>query len=165
MARPLFESHHPRMARSLVKPLVRPAPAVAPPPTASPAGPDVDVVISGEVISSEWGISVANDLSELWESVEAKIAIPGPPGPRGPQGVPGPGSTVPGPAGPNGPPGPTGVRGSWWWNGSGAPGAISGQKSHDYYLDNATGDVWVLNPSGAGFGLGPYGYGPYGGST
>jgi hypothetical protein len=34
--------------------------------------------------------------------------------------------------------------GAQWWNGSGAPGTISGSQTGDYYLDTASGDVYVL---------------------
>lgn len=39
----------------------------------SPPGPDVEEVVSGEIIASEWGISVAEDLAEL----HAKLATAG----------------------------------------------------------------------------------------
>ncbi|MCK1668615.1 DUF2961 domain-containing protein [Bradyrhizobium sp. 153] len=54
---------------------------------------------------------------------------------KGPQGDPG---------GPEGPAGADGARGSLWYNGSGAPGAIAGQADRDMYLDDASGDVYAL---------------------
>lgn len=71
-------------------------------------------------------------------------------------------------AGAGGGGGEKGVRGSWWWNGSGAPGTIPGQLLQDYYLNNDNGDVWFLTAGGVlppGYGFGPYGFGPYGGTT
>jgi|SRR5215469_799026 len=34
--------------------------------------------------------------------------------------------------------------GAQWWNGTGAPGTISGSRPGDYYLDTASGDVYTL---------------------
>lgn len=66
-----------------------------------------------------------------------------------------------------GPPGPPGVRGSWWWQSPGAPGAVIGALGHDLYLDTVTGDVWAyVPPEGApagNYGADPYGTGEYGG--
>lgn len=41
--------------------------------------------------------------------------------------------------------GATGTRGSNWYTGSGAPGAITGSQSGDQYLDTASGDVYTLS--------------------
>ena len=41
--------------------------------------------------------------------------------------------------------GPKGDRGATWFNGSGAPSSISGAAQGDYYLNGATGDVYVFN--------------------
>jgi hypothetical protein len=45
---------------------------------------------------------------------------------------------------PGGGVGPPGTPGTQWWNGTGAPGTISGSNPGDYYLDTASGDVYVL---------------------
>ena len=55
----------------------------------------------------------------------------------GPQGP--PGST-----GGLGPTGPAGTAGTAWWNGTGAPGTVTGSHPGDYYLDVSLGDVYVL---------------------
>lgn len=41
--------------------------------------------------------------------------------------------------------GATGQRGSNWYEGHGAPGAISGSKVGDMYLDLDSGDVYVFS--------------------
>lgn len=46
--------------------------------------------------------------------------------------------------GPGGDTGQTGVSGTKWFNGVGPPGTITGSSPGDYYLDTATGDVYVL---------------------
>jgi len=46
--------------------------------------------------------------------------------------------------GPPGPPGPPGVRGSYWWEGHGAPTGSVAAQSMDLYLDLDTGDVYVF---------------------
>ena len=50
-----------------------------------------------------------------------------------------------GPTGATGSAGPTGTRGSLWYQGSGAPGTITGQLPNDQYLDTATGNVWTFS--------------------
>jgi hypothetical protein len=40
--------------------------------------------------------------------------------------------------------GPSGPRGSTWFDGNGAPGAVSGALPGDYYLDNGSGNVYKL---------------------
>lgn len=114
------------------------------------------------------------------------IPTPGPPGATGPTGPTGStGSTGPtgstgatgsagatgstgstGPTGPTGATGAAGARGSDWYQGSGAPGTITGQANGDFYLNTANGDVWELisgawsnvgnikGPSGGGGGGG-----------
>lgn len=47
--------------------------------------------------------------------------------------------------GPQGLPGPQGNRGSGWFSGSGAPAAVPGASSGDLYLDQSSGDVYVLS--------------------
>lgn len=37
-----------------------------------------------------------------------------------------------------------GKRGTIWFNGSGAPGTITGAIAGDYYIDNDTGDIYNL---------------------
>ncbi len=80
----------------------------------------------------------------------------GDPGPQGPQGVQGPqGPTgmqgVAGPEGPQGlqgvegPSGPQGNRGTGWFTGSGAPTSVPGSVTGDLYLDQTSGDVYVLS--------------------
>ena|ERR1700739_2272517 len=62
-------------------------------------------------------------------------AAAGATGPQGPAGA--PGST--------GATGATGTRGSLWYQGSGAPGTITGSLPNDMYLDTSTGNVWQLS--------------------
>jgi hypothetical protein len=58
-------------------------------------------------------------------------------GDTGSAGPPGPPSTVPG---------PPGVRGSIWFTGSGPlPSPLSGAIPGDYYLDNVTGNYYLLS--------------------
>lgn len=69
-------------------------------------------------------------------------------GATGATGQTGPASTIPGPQGDPGPAGigiqgPTGIRGSIWTSGSGAPTATASEG--DMYLDSATGDVWRMS--------------------
>jgi hypothetical protein len=52
-----------------------------------------------------------------------------------------------GPTGSTGPAGSTGAAGTpgtKWFNGTGNPGVVSGSSPGDYYLDTASGNVWVL---------------------
>jgi hypothetical protein len=65
-----------------------------PPPDQSPSQADVRAVVPHQLITAEWGTSVAADLSELWAAVadlEAGGGAPGPAGPAGPAGAAGPG--------------------------------------------------------------------------
>jgi len=55
------------------------------------------------------------------------------------------GGGPPGPQGPLGPIGPAGVRGSLWFDGSGAPSSIIGTEEGDYYLDVDNGDVYLYD--------------------
>lgn len=64
-----------------------------------------------------------------------------PAGATGPQGIPG----AAGSAGINGTNGTNGQRGSLWYEGTGAPGTITGQLAGDLYLDTATGNVYTLS--------------------
>lgn len=41
--------------------------------------------------------------------------------------------------------GADGTNGTKWFNGTGAPGSVSGAVAGDYYLDTASGDVYVLS--------------------
>lgn len=80
----------------------------------------------------------------------ALLAVQGATGPAGPQGAQGPAGDV-GPQGPvgatggTGPAGSDGARGSLWYTGTGAPGAVAGQLPGDKYLDTASGDVYTLS--------------------
>ena len=58
----------------------------------------------------------------------------------GPQGIPG----IDGTDGTNG---NNGVRGSLWYLGSGAPGAISGELAGDMYFDTASANVYLYSTS------------------
>ena len=60
-----------------------------------------------------------------------------------------PGATVTGPTGDPGATvtGPTGIRGTQWYNGSGAPTAGIGEVG-DYYVDSANGDLYVRDATG-----------------
>lgn len=57
------------------------------------------------------------------------------------------GGGPPGPVGSIGPIGPAGVRGSLWFDGSGAPTIIVGSEEGDYYLDVVNGDVYLYDGS------------------
>lgn len=93
----------------------------------------------------------------------AASTVPGPQGPEGPQGPAGPegaASTVPGPEGPAGPQGPVGPQGpagpqgipgadgNTILNGIGAPDPGIGVEG-DYYIDNATVELYGPKTSGA----------------
>ena len=68
-------------------------------------------------------------------------------GPTGDPGDPGsPGATVTGPTGVT-VTGPTGLRGTQWYNGTGAPTAGIGEVN-DYYIDDTTGDLYVRDATG-----------------
>lgn len=41
--------------------------------------------------------------------------------------------------------GADGANGTKWFNGTGAPGSVSGAVAGDYYLDTTSGDVYVLS--------------------
>lgn len=45
--------------------------------------------------------------------------------------------------GPQGPPGPT-YDGVAWWYGVGDPGTIIGSKPGDFYVDSASGNIFIL---------------------
>lgn len=62
---------------------------------------------------------------------------------QGPKGDPGT-DGADGAPGADGDPGAPGERGATWFTGSGTPGAISGQRAGDLYLDTQTGVVYVL---------------------
>ena len=49
------------------------------------------------------------------------------------------------PKGDAGTTGTAGVNGAKWFNGTGAPGSVAGSAAGDYYLDTASGDVYVLS--------------------
>lgn len=51
--------------------------------------------------------------------------------------------TIEGPQGATGPSGPS-YEGVAWWYGEGDPGTILGSKPGDYYLDTASGQIFVL---------------------
>lgn len=57
------------------------------------------------------------------------------------------GGGPPGPFGPIGPIGPAGLRGSFWFDGSGAPSIIVGSEEGDYYLDVVNGNVYLYGGS------------------
>ncbi|WP_143593584.1 collagen-like protein [Synechococcus sp. 1G10] len=99
-------------------------------------------------------------------------SISGPAGPAGPAGSAGPtgpaggtgpagatGATGPqgiqGPIGPTGVAGPAGTRGTGWFVGSGPPPTnIPGSIVGDMYLDQATGDVYLLGSGPTGIPVG-----------
>jgi hypothetical protein len=94
----------------------------------------------------------AQDAATLATAEAYARTQPGPTGPQGPAGPTGPtGATgaqgpqgAAGSNGTNGTNGSNGARGSLWYEGSGAPGTISGQANGDFYLNTANGDVWEL---------------------
>lgn len=47
--------------------------------------------------------------------------------------------------GPEGPQGTAGVRGSLWYNGTGSPTTIVGERARDHYLDLANGNVYEFS--------------------
>lgn len=69
------------------------------------------------------------------------LNLKGPKGEKGDTGATG----AKGDAGATGATGATGPRGSQWFDGTGAPSGISGSQPGDRYLDNATGDVYLLS--------------------
>ena len=142
----------------LGRPEVTPS-GVVPPPSVSPQGADVETVASGELIDAAWGLSVANDLAELWE--EVAIRVPGPPGEDGKDTIvlqPEPPAdltilwgdtdevgdgTYPGPAGPPGPQGTPGVPGPAGPAGAGVPaGGTTGQQ----IVKSGATTVWQSKP-------------------
>lgn len=65
-------------------------------------------------------------------------------GPKGDTGATGTAGAT-GATGTTGQAGPTGPRGATWHDGTGAPAGVAGSQPGDYYLDNATGDVYKLS--------------------
>jgi hypothetical protein len=57
-------------APALFRPPPAPDPRVVPAPDDSPPGADVDEVVSGDLVASEWGIAVAADLAELHAKID-----------------------------------------------------------------------------------------------
>lgn len=77
-------------------------------------------------------------------ALEGATGPQGPAGDQGPQGIQG----VQGPQGDQGiqgVPGSAGTPGTVWFNGTGAPTSVPGAVAGDYYLDTASGDVYVLS--------------------
>lgn len=68
----------------------------------------------------------------------------GPQGPAGDQGTTG-NTGADGPKGDKGDTGDAGQRGSRWFNGTGAPGVVSGSAVGDYYLDTVDGTIYLLS--------------------
>jgi hypothetical protein len=59
-----------------------------------------------------------------------------------------------GPPGPVGPSGPSGLRGSLWYEGTGAPGTVIGALNNDNYLNTANGDVYTYSAGSWGTPVG-----------
>jgi hypothetical protein len=88
----------------------------------------------------------------VWPANGEGTLFRGPVGPEGPAGIQG----ERGPAGERGPvgdtgergvqgdAGPAGERGATWFTGVGAPGAVTGSKPGDLYLDTTSGTVYEL---------------------
>jgi hypothetical protein len=74
-------------------------------------------------------------------SIQGPQGIEGPQGPQGLLGEQGP----QGIQGVEGPSGPQGNRGTGWFTGSGAPTTVPGSVPGDLYLDQTSGDVYVLS--------------------
>ena len=93
----------------------------------------------------------ADDSFQVWDasngswvnggSIQGPQGIEGPQGPRDQQGEAGP----QGIQGIQGAAGPQGNRGTGWFTGNGAPTMVPGSIPGDLYLDQNTGDVYVLN--------------------
>jgi len=111
-------------------------------------GRDDAEILPGDFVVNE---IVAADLAALWD----REMTPGPKGEKGDKGDPGepgepgpkgdPGESITGPKGDKGDPGEPGVDGapgSVWRNGDGPPSDSLGIDG-DYYLNDATGDVYL----------------------
>ena len=93
----------------------------------------------------------ADDSFQVWDaassswvnggSIQGTQGIEGPQGPQGLLGEQGP----QGIQGVEGPSGPQGSRGTGWFTGSGAPTTIAGSMPGDLYLEQTSGDVYVLS--------------------
>ena len=81
----------------------------------------------------------ADDSFQVWDSSSSTWvdggSIQGLQGNAGPQGI----------QGLQGPTGPQGNRGTGWFTGSGAPTTVPGSVPGDLYLDQTSGDVYVLS--------------------
>ena len=96
------------------------------------------------IVQADDSFQVWDASSDSWVnggSIQGPQGIEGPQGPQGLQGDPGP----QGIQGIQGAAGPQGNRGTGWFTGSGAPTDVPGSMPGDLYLDQATGDVFVLS--------------------
>ena len=96
------------------------------------------------IVQADDSFRVWDATSSTWVdggSIQGPQGIAGPQGPQGLQGEPGP----QGLQGVEGPSGPQGSRGTGWFTGSGAPTTVPGAIPGDLYLDQTSGDVYVLS--------------------
>ena len=96
------------------------------------------------IVQADDSFRVWDATSSTWVdggSIQGPQGIPGPQGPQGLQGEPGP----QGLQGVEGPSGSQGSRGTGWFTGSGAPTTVPGAIPGDLYLDQTSGDVYVLS--------------------
>jgi hypothetical protein len=87
------------------------------------------------IVQADDSFRVWDATSSTWVdggSIQGPQGIAGPQGQQGLQGV-------------EGPSGPQGSRGTGWFTGSGEPTTIPGSMPGDLYLDQTSGDVYVLS--------------------
>jgi hypothetical protein len=112
-------------------------------------GPDVTIVINGPIdVGRPDPLAVVTSVCPIFEEIEigeggGEQGPPGEQGPQGEQGVQGEQGEqgIQGPAGADGDDGAPGTPGSVWREGTGAPAGGLGIDG-DFYLDDATGDVY-----------------------
>jgi hypothetical protein len=103
------------------------------------------------ITPENWGQQMIDAVESRYQEALAGVTGPegpegpeGPAGPAGPEGPPGPTGPT-GPDGDQGPPGEDGARGTKWFEGTGAPGTLTGQANGDFYLNDANGDFYELD--------------------
>jgi hypothetical protein len=88
------------------------------------------VVLEIQVASHACGVEVAAPHAVLRTDGPRQVVFAAQAGPRGLRG-------------PAGEPGPA-FDGTAWWYGAGPPGAVTGSKPGDFYLDTDTGVIYKL---------------------
>jgi len=84
----------------------------------------------------------ADDSFRVWDATSSTWVDGG--SIQGPQGIAGP-QEPQGLQGVEGPSGPQGNRGTGWFTGSGVPTTVPGSVPGDLYMDQTSGDVYVLS--------------------